>query len=473
MPQIRKEKLNRILKLPEDNLEIRELSGGQQKMVSLCLTFLHQPRLLILDEPTVGSDPVLGSRIWDYLHQCCLEGIGIIIVTHYIEEAALGHTVGIMRNGRILEEGTPGALVARYQQQTLEEVFLLLCKAEDDFVPVVDDDNNNNSNTKERVDERETAPSVVPEISKVNRGLFLNLWILLVLVRKNLSRFFQFDITFLIFLIPAFQALILCTIYNRDAVPVHTAVFNEEMPEPYLSQQLLDSVEKVDVYYIQPHYHRSLESALQAITDGKAIGAIAFAHNYSDALEARVLDPEAVDNQTLLDSSLKLYVDNTNFLFANGFVDSLRQTVYNFLGQVYERNNMSRLEAPIVVEEIVYADKSKLSDFLLPGYIISFIYLSQVSITSQLLIQERKDGLFERSLVAGVGHDLVFLSYFVSSCVLSIVQIALMLSVSLLLFQVTNYGSFWLIFLLVFGQAANAVAIGKHTHTHTHPVLMN
>lgn len=226
---------------------------------------------------------------------------------------------------------------------------------------------------------------------------------------------------------------------------------------------LLDSIEKVDVYYLKPEPYDSLDAAIQAITNGKAIGAVWFGKNYSEALESRVVDPEGITNESILASNVKLFVDNTNYLFVNGFVDSLRQTVYRFLGKVYAQNNLSRLEAPIVVEEVVYAKDSKLSDFLLPGYIISFIYLSQVSLSSQLLIQEKKDGLFERSLVAGVSHNIVFLSHFLSSCVLSVVQIVLMLLISLAVFHVTNFGSYELIFTLVFAQAANAVAIGKYS----------
>ena len=219
-------------------------------------------------------------------------------------------------------------------------------------------------------------------------------------------------------------------------------------------------IEKVDVYYLNPIYYDSLDSAIDAITAGKAIGALWFHKNYSQALDIRINEPESIDNQTLSESNVKLFLDNTNYLFVNGFVDSMRQTVYKYLSALTANISNTQLEAPIKIEEIIYAKDSKLSDFLLPGYLISFIYLSQVSLSSQLLIQERKDGLFERSLIAGVGHHLVFFSHFFSSCILSLIQISLMLLVSLFIFQVTNFGSYQLIFGLVFAQAANAISVG-------------
>lgn len=81
------------------------MSGGQQKSLSLALVFLHSPRLVILDEPTVGTDPVLGNQIWEYLREKCSLGLSVILVTHYISEAAMADHVGMMRNGRMIEEG--------------------------------------------------------------------------------------------------------------------------------------------------------------------------------------------------------------------------------------------------------------------------------------------------------------------------------------------------------------------------------
>lgn len=81
------------------------LSGGQQKALSLALVFLHSPSLVILDEPTVGTDPLLGDQIWSYLRSNCGQGLTVILVTHYLIEAGLAHNVGMMRNGRLIEEG--------------------------------------------------------------------------------------------------------------------------------------------------------------------------------------------------------------------------------------------------------------------------------------------------------------------------------------------------------------------------------
>jgi len=95
------------------------------------VALLHQPQLLILDEPTVGVDPLLRQSIWNHLVKLTGdggEGTTVVITTHYTEEAVQAHRVGMMRNGRLLAEDSPSSLVRSYNQPGLEDVFLHLCQ---------------------------------------------------------------------------------------------------------------------------------------------------------------------------------------------------------------------------------------------------------------------------------------------------------------------------------------------------------
>ena len=119
-----------FLDLPEPERQVGKLSGGQKRRVSLAVALLHEPRLLLLDEPTVGVDPELRARIWEHLRKISEDGITVILTTHYIDEASKADRVGLMRNGKLLAESSPKELMDEYQKESLEEVFLALFKRE-------------------------------------------------------------------------------------------------------------------------------------------------------------------------------------------------------------------------------------------------------------------------------------------------------------------------------------------------------
>ena len=84
-----------------------------------------------MDEPTVGTDPILRQTIWLHLRTLCDSGVTVILTTHYIEEARNANVVAFMRNGTILAEDEPNILLNKYFSSNLEEVFLKLCDSED------------------------------------------------------------------------------------------------------------------------------------------------------------------------------------------------------------------------------------------------------------------------------------------------------------------------------------------------------
>lgn len=117
-----------FLDLPRSSRLILNMSGGQKRRVSLASALVHSPPLLILDEPTVGVDPLLRQSIWQHLVTLTqTEKITVIVTTHYIEEARRANIVGLMRRGKLLAENTPEDLMAKHDSSSLEDVFLKLC----------------------------------------------------------------------------------------------------------------------------------------------------------------------------------------------------------------------------------------------------------------------------------------------------------------------------------------------------------
>ena len=102
-----------------------KLSGGQRRRLLLARALLHEPRLVILDEPTAGVDIELRRELWRYIRRLHDEGTTILLTTHYLEEAeALGEDVALISEGRIVARADPQSLKEQYGVGTLEDVYL-------------------------------------------------------------------------------------------------------------------------------------------------------------------------------------------------------------------------------------------------------------------------------------------------------------------------------------------------------------
>ncbi|HEX9843983.1 MAG TPA: ABC transporter ATP-binding protein, partial [bacterium] len=100
------------------------LSGGMMRRAMLASVLVHEPRLLILDEPTAGVDPVLRLRFWGWFRRLVGEGLTILVTTHHISEAAACEQVVFLREGRLMEQGPPQVLIERYGAADLEAAFV-------------------------------------------------------------------------------------------------------------------------------------------------------------------------------------------------------------------------------------------------------------------------------------------------------------------------------------------------------------
>ena len=108
------------------------LSGGYQQRFLIARTLIHNPKLVILDEPTVGLDPQVRRKLWQYILSLKEEGISVILTTHYLDEAEmLFDRVCVIDKGKVLIIDTPEKLKNDWKKKNLEDVFLHLLKEEE------------------------------------------------------------------------------------------------------------------------------------------------------------------------------------------------------------------------------------------------------------------------------------------------------------------------------------------------------
>jgi len=109
---------------------VRTLSGGERSRVSLATALLGRPDLLVLDEPTVGLDPVLRRDLWAMFHRLTGDGVTLLVSSHVMDEAQRCQELVLVREGRIVFTGEPDELRRRTGEDDLEAAFLSLLEAE-------------------------------------------------------------------------------------------------------------------------------------------------------------------------------------------------------------------------------------------------------------------------------------------------------------------------------------------------------
>ncbi|XP_065225669.1 ABC transporter G family member 20 isoform X3 [Planococcus citri] len=510
-----------FLDLPSQNRLVKNLSGGQQRRVSFAVALMHDPELLILDEPTVGVDPLLRQSIWNHLVQITKDGHKtVIITTHYIEEARQAHTIGLMRSGRLLAEEAPQVLLSIYGCQSLEEVFLKLSRKQqgtesnnvqekqnnttlapsnwckkDESVYITEEkgiiginfhqskeaqfhdpqmngyyDHNTTMNGKvmpmDEPAESVNSLSACFQLTTVGKTQAL--------LQKNFLRMWRnVGVMLFIFALPVMQVILFCLAIGRDPTGLHLAIVNSEMnfetmecpvynncSFKYLSCRYLNALPKdtiVQDYYKEP------DSAINAVRSGDAWGAIYFTENFTDALVARMALGKEADNETLDQSDVRVWLDMSNQQIGLMLNRDLQLSYRSFAQELLKQCNENPKLADIPIQfgpPIYGSEDPSFTDFVAPGVILTIVFFLAVALTSSALIVERTEGLLDRSWVAGVTPFEVLFSHVITQFVVMCGQTALVLIFMIVVFQIECRGDINLVIILTILQGLCGMCFG-------------
>ncbi|HSX06848.1 MAG TPA: ABC transporter ATP-binding protein [Candidatus Saccharimonadia bacterium] len=122
--------LSQVAMTEKSGVLVMNLSGGQKQRVSLAIALLGDPELLVLDEPTVGLDPVLREQLWKLFRELAANGTTIIVSSHVMDEAERCEDLLLIRDGQIVAHDTPPQLCKRTNTKTVEQAFLKLAGAQ-------------------------------------------------------------------------------------------------------------------------------------------------------------------------------------------------------------------------------------------------------------------------------------------------------------------------------------------------------
>ncbi|XP_027863283.1 ABC transporter G family member 23 isoform X2 [Xiphophorus couchianus] len=463
-----------FLHLPQKNSLVRKLSGGQRRRVSLGAALLQNPELLILDEPTVGVDPVLRAKIWQHLVEIVKTGkVSVIITTHYIEEARQANVVGLMRNGHLLAEGPPDAVMKHHSATTLEHAFLQLCESSDQ------NSMRESSSESETLEKSQTfangrdesqpilavGPPPAEEVPKCTadwkararhilpKGRNIGALVIKTMVRmKRMPGSLCFQ-----FLLPVIQISLICLCVGGDPKGIKVAVVNNDTypPSSSFSQSLLSFLDNSSVIQVPlPH-----NEAFEGVHRGEYWGVIGFGQNFTNYLTKRILQRQ-VSKEVIDGGSVHVWLDLTNRQIGLMLQKQLHQAFQAFVD--YKMGTLAYLAAlPIKFEEPIYGSLNMdFTTYVTPGAVLSISFYLAVGLTALSFVLERKEGLLDRCRVAGVSSLETMLAHLFSQLFVISVQILLMLLFILLVFKMPNEGSLFLVICLIVLQGVTGISFG-------------
>lgn len=511
-----------FLDLPSEKRLVKNLSGGQQRRVSFAVALMHDPELLILDEPTVGVDPLLRQSIWNHLVHITKAGQKtVIITTHYIEEARQAHTIGLMRSGHLLAEESPSVLLSMYKCLSLEEVFLKLSRIQSqkgeltqvnfsnnislhtmafgskkdnpsssheggvvglNYYPTQSKEvliNDSNGSIYTLNQENFNPPS---PYKKQNESpptdCFADMCTLTskgkikALLTKNFLRMWRnVGVMMFIFVLPVMQVILFCMAIGREPQGLNIAIVNDELNSTdncYWEDGC--HVANVGCRYLShlndsivKRYYEDLDVALDAVRAGEVWGAIHIGENFTDAFIARAALGREADEETIDQSEIKVWLDMSNQQIGVMLNRDLQLAYRDFAMKMLDQcgSNPKLGDVPIQFDEPIYGTMNpSFTDFVAPGVILTIVFFLAVALTSSALIIERTEGMLDRSWVAGVSPGEILFSHVITQFVVMCGQTSLVLIFMLVVFGVTNNGDLFLVIIITLLQGMCGMCFG-------------
>ncbi|XP_011055067.1 PREDICTED: ABC transporter G family member 20-like [Acromyrmex echinatior] len=459
-----------LLQLPPADRLVKNMSGGQQRRVSFAAALIHRPELLILDEPTVGLDPILRENIWAYLSQITQEeGITVLITTHYVEETKDANKIGLMRCGKLLTESAPQKLLEQFQCSFLEEAFLKLCEIQ----------NNTLNNEVERFKVEDISSDVlsqneyertkvISEYKEVSKRQISRLKIFRALLTKNGIQYFRYygGLVFAI-IFPIIQIFVFIMAIGNDPKDLKIGIVNDEAGTcssnfghiwndeitchfRNLSCRFLHNFD--DSIATQEYYDKVSE-ANHVVQNGKLSGLLYFSQNFSEALQKRMEEGVFTTDSNLLASQIQVSLDMGDRqigLF-------LQMKIFKRFLEVFEnimkdcKYSPKLVDPPIRFEEPIYGTIDlNYADYMAPAYMLTLIFFLATTVSTVLIITDRMEGIWDRSVVQGVKTQDILLSHILIQSISIIIHTVMIVLLFFPIWGLECKGSIFTVIILIF-----------------------
>ncbi|XP_034939322.1 ABC transporter G family member 23-like [Chelonus insularis] len=471
--------LSKLLQLPDPDRLIKHMSGGQQRRVSFGCALIHEPDLLVLDEPTVGLDPILRENIWDFLFKITKQNnVTVIITTHYIDETKLADKIGLLRKGLLLAETSPSALMEECRTDSLEEAFLQLSQKQQErtdkggriidstgeYLPELGEISNETLNQNYNIPSRqydEYGRSVYKRRTVKTSRKFQ------ALMTKNLLQFLRHPIGILFaFIFPLIQINAFFNTIGGDPKDLEIAVINHETMNcnvnDYTGQVIYSpedrTCEFIDVScrflnafnnFVDNVKYDNFGKAIKAVKKGDVVGAIFVGKNFSKSLRDRI---DYYIPEDLTGGDIEVTLDMSDHHIGTWLEKNLRDKFAQIYRDLLEECKLPRrlMNLPVNINEMFSKEDATYQDFVVPGCLNTLLFFIAASVSSAIIITDRHEGIWNRSLVQGVTTTEILLSHILSQLIIVVIQVGVTVIITFAQYDYEYHGSLGTIIFLLF-----------------------
>jgi len=287
---------------------------------------------------------------------------------------------------------------------------------------------------------------------------------LFALLHKNLRRLSRNWGQLLFYLIlPALQLALLLVSISGGPTNMSLAVFDEEVLNNKTNNWGKLFLSCIDNKTFSLKHYKSFKDAYDSVVNGESWAAIDINDRFSAALRLRHLYGSDVDVETVEESQIRVYIDWSNQAISVQIERYFYEAMMRFAEQmaIQTGTNPDAIKVPMSFEKPVYGNRDEsMRDFVLPGCYILLAFFSTAAVTAHLILEERRDSLLDRSLVAGVKVFEFLLSHAFTQFLILCIQIGLMLLIPLVLFDRKFVGSLSLLISLALSQGFCGIMFG-------------